>query len=60
VSWQHRVIETKQLYIIIFSSNVTELPKIYPVVMPYEQNNREHAYVCTYMHISMLCASACM
>lgn len=53
MSWQHRVIETNKLYIIIFSSNVTKLPKTYHVVMPYEQNNREDAYVCIYMHISI-------
>jgi len=50
VSWQHRVIETKHLYIIVFSSNVTKLPKTYHVIKPYEHNNGENAYVCACMH----------
>lgn len=61
VSWQHRVIETKQLYIIVFSSNVTKLLKIYHVIMPYKQNNRVNAYVFACIHMSaFLCASVCM
>jgi len=61
VSWQHREIETKQLNIIVFSSNVTKLPKTYHVIRPYEHNNGENAYVCACMHMSaILCANVCM
>lgn len=61
VSWQHRLIETKQLYIMVFSSTVTKFLKTYHVVMLYKQNNGENAYVCAYIQMSaFLRASVCM
>jgi len=47
--------------IIVFSSNVTKLPKTYHAIRPYEHNNGENAYVCACMHMSaILCANVCM